>query len=106
MDMSYSVESRRIQKRCLRITKIRTTNLRADALHKLNNSLGFRGLGRTSVRNCVKDKLLTLPWYDPIQTNGSARFDKGQAAHPMRQSQHPQGNTSPPGCRNWFDGHR
>jgi len=46
-----------------------------------------------------------LPWHDSIQTNGTACFDKGQAVHLMRQSQHLQDKTSPLGCRNYFNGH-
>ena len=35
-----------------------------------------------------KDEQLMLPWHDPIRTNGTAHFDKVQAAHLMMQIQH------------------
>ncbi len=53
----------------------------------------------------TRDKPHMLPWHDSIQTNGTACFDKGQAVHLMRQSQHLQDKTSPLGCRNYFNGH-
>jgi hypothetical protein len=45
---------------------------------------------------------LTDLWSSSIHSNGTGRFDKGQAVHLTRRSQHPRGNTSHLGCRNRF----
>jgi hypothetical protein len=60
---------------------------------------------RLSEKILRKNRQLTDYCHDSIPTNDTARLGKGQATHPMNQSQHPQGNTSPLGCKNRFGGH-